>query len=339
LSAEEAENVEAASCRFLRIGHNEAAERRFYVEREFAPRLSHLSRWKFSYVERAMKSFHWDISRTLVMGVLNVTPDSFFDGGRFSTTQHAVERAAEMIATGADIIDIGGESTRPKAAPVSEEQELRRVIPVVEKVRTLCGDFYISVDTTKAAVAERALAAGAQIINDISALRFDARMAAVVREGGAGLVLMHMQGTPQTMQENPHYADVVDEVKEFLRERVEAALTAGISRARIAVDPGIGFGKTLEHNLQLLARLEEFCQLGQPLLVGVSRKSFIGKVLGKEPSERIWGTAAAVAWSVAHGANIVRVHDVAEMKQVAQMIDAIRANQKLEVGKRPSGAH
>jgi dihydropteroate synthase len=273
-----------------------------------------------------MQPFHWDTSRTLLMGVLNVTPDSFSDGGQFSQAQRAVERAAEMISLGADIIDIGGESTRPNAAAVSEDEELRRVIPVVEKVRTFRREFCISVDTTKAVVAERALAAGAQIINDISALRFDSRMVEVVRNRDAGLVLMHMQGTPQTMQLNPHYGDVVGEVKEFLRERVEAAVTAGVARERIAVDPGIGFGKTLEHNLQLLARLDEFRELSQPLLVGVSRKSFIGKVLGRETDERIWGTAAAVAWSVTQGANIVRVHDVAEMKQVAQMIDAIRGS-------------
>ncbi len=258
------------------------------------------------------------------MGVLNVTPDSFSDGGKFYEPQRAVEHAAELLAAGADIIDIGGESSRPKAKPVSDDEELRRVIPVVEKLRGLSDGIVISVDTTKAIVAERALESGARIVNDISALRFDARMTEVVRERGAGLVLMHMQGTPQSMQEDPRYSDVVPEVKEFLRGRIETAVAAGIERGRIAIDPGIGFGKTLEHNLQLLARLGEFVELGQPLLIGVSRKSFISKVLGVEAEERIWGAAAAVAWSVAHGANIVRVHDVAEMKQVVAMTDAIR---------------
>jgi dihydropteroate synthase len=258
------------------------------------------------------------------MGVLNVTPDSFSDGGQFLQTDRAVERGLEMAEAGADIIDIGGESTRPNAAPVGADEELRRIIPVVERLSVERRACLVSVDTTKAVVAERALAAGAHIVNDISALRFDARMAEVVRAHSAGLVVMHMQGTPQTMQVNPHYDDVAREVKEFLRERVNAAETAGIARERIAIDPGIGFGKTLEHNLQLLMRLDEFRELGLPLLVGVSRKSFIGKVLGKETDERIWGTAAAVAWSVAQGANIVRVHDVAEMRQVAQMIDAIK---------------
>jgi dihydropteroate synthase len=295
-----------------------------------------------SYTDDVAMPFHWDKSRVLIMGVLNITPDSFSDGGKFFDAQRAVEHALAMMAAGADIIDIGGESTRPGSAPVSAEEELRRVLPVVERLNEESRSverggggaprdlppITISVDTMKADVAEKALMAGARIVNDISALRFDTRMAEVVRRHGAGLVLMHMQGTPQTMQQNPQYADVVREVREFLRQRVNAAVSAGIPRDSIAVDPGIGFGKTVEHNLQLLARLEEFRQSGQPLLVGVSRKSFIGKVLGKERTEqRIWGTAAAVAWSVAHGANIVRVHDVAEMKQVAQMVEAIRLSQ------------
>jgi dihydropteroate synthase len=259
------------------------------------------------------------------MGVLNVTPDSFSDGGRFLDARSAVEHALAMARAGADIIDVGGESTRPNAAPVSAEEELRRVVPVIERLHRQRGAFVISVDTTKAIVAEGALAAGARIVNDISALRFDPRMAGLVRERGAGLVLMHMQGTPQTMQQHPHYVDVVGEVRDFLRERLDAATAAGIAAESIAIDPGIGFGKTVQHNLQLLARLEVLGGLGQPLLVGVSRKSFLGKVLGKErPEERIWGTAAAVAWSVAHGANIVRVHDVDEMRQVVQVIEAIQ---------------
>jgi dihydropteroate synthase len=271
--------------------------------------------------------FQWDTKRTLIMGVLNVTPDSFSDGGKFLDVERAVEHAMEMARAGADIIDIGGESTRPGAAPVGVEEELRRVLPVVERLR----DLIVSVDTTKAAVAERALAAGARIVNDISALRFDARMVEVVRDAGAGAVLMHMQGTPQTMQHSPHYDDIIAEVRSFLAERVAFAESHGLKKTQIAVDPGIGFGKTVTHNLQILARLDEFGSLGCPLLVGVSRKSFIGKLLapreaGRKPETdgRLWGTAATVAWAVAQGAQIVRVHDVAEMTDVVRMVEAVK---------------
>lgn len=267
------------------------------------------------------------------MGVLNVTPDSFSDGGRFLNVDRAVEQAWEMARAGAEIIDVGGESTRPSARPVSVEEELRRVVPVVEKlsVAGIQTPLTLSVDTTKAVVAERALAAGARIVNDISALRFDPRMAEVVRDAGAGLVLMHMQGTPQTMQQDPRYGDVVAEVRAFLAERVTFAMAHGVEKCQIAVDPGIGFGKTVEHNLQLLARLEELASLGCPVMVGTSRKSFIGKVLDPrgggrmcEANERLWGTAATVAWAVAHGARIVRVHDVAEMADVVRMTEALQ---------------
>jgi dihydropteroate synthase len=254
------------------------------------------------------------------MGVLNVTPDSFSDGGEFFDVDLAVEHARTMIREGADIIDVGGESSRPGAEPISVDEELRRVIPVIQRLK----DVTLSIDTIKAEVAEKALAAGARVVNDISALRTDPRMTEVVRERRAGVVLMHMQGTPQTMQREPHYADVVSEVRRLLRERVDAAVAAGIDPAAIAIDPGIGFGKNLEHNLKLLAHLDELREVGPPVMVGVSRKSFIGKVLGRETHERVWGTAACVAWAVAHGANIVRVHDVAEMKEVAQMIEAIK---------------
>lgn len=261
------------------------------------------------------------------MGVLNVTPDSFSDGGKFVDVSRAVEQAREMARAGADMIDIGGESTRPGAAPVSAEEELRRVIPVVERL----ADLLVSIDTMKAAVAERALGAGARIVNDIRALRFDPRMVEVVRDAGAGLVLMHMQGTPQTMQEAPHYNDVVTEVRTFLAERVAFAEARGVKKSQIAVDPGIGFGKTVEQNLQLLARLEELAALGCPVLVGTSRKSFIGKVLAppgagpvRETGRRLWGTAATVAWAVAHGARVVRVHDVAEMADVVRMVEAVK---------------
>ncbi len=261
--------------------------------------------------------FQWNCSRPLIMGVLNVTPDSFADGGRFLDVNQAVAHAQEMIAAGADIIDIGGESTRPGALPVSADEELRRVIPVIERLPGVM----VSIDTTKAAVAEQALAAGARIVNDISALRFDARMPEVI--GNAGVVLMHMQGTPATMQQSPTYGDVVVEVREFLRERIAFAEARGIKKTQIAVDPGIGFGKSVAHNLALLARLEALAELDCPVLVGTSRKSFIGKVLDREPHERLWGTAATVAWAVAHGARIVRVHDVTEMRDVTRMTVAL----------------
>jgi len=271
--------------------------------------------------------FQWDTKRTLIMGVLNVTPDSFSDGGKFLGADLAVEYAREMARVGADIIDVGGESTRPGAAPVSAEEEMLRVLPVIERLR----DVVVSVDTTKAVVAEQALAAGARIVNDISALRFDSRMVEVVRDAGAGVVLMHMQGTPQTMQENPHYDDVIAEVRSFLAERVAFAESHGLKKSQIAVDPGIGFGKTVAHNLQMLARLGEFGLLGCPLLVGTSRKSFIGKLLGQREAGRrpgmdgrLWGTAATVAWAVAQGARIVRVHDVAEMTDVVRMVEAVK---------------
>jgi dihydropteroate synthase len=271
--------------------------------------------------------FRWETTRPLIMGVLNVTPDSFSDGGKFLDMDAAVKHGRKMTGAGADIIDIGGESTRPGAAAVSVYEELRRVLPVVERLQ----DLVVSVDTTKSAVAEKSLAAGARIVNDISALRFDPRMVDVVRDAGAGVVLMHMQGTPQTMQQSPRYDDVVAEVRSFLAERIVFAESRGLKKTQIAVDPGIGFGKTVEHNLQLLARLSEFGSLGCPVVVGTSRKSFIGKVLAAQGVERageadgrLWGTAATVAWAVAQGARVVRVHDVAEMSDVVRMVEAIQ---------------
>jgi dihydropteroate synthase len=271
--------------------------------------------------------FQWNAERTLTMGVLNVTPDSFSDGGNFFDVDRAVAHAREMARAGADIIDIGGESTRPGATPVTVEEELRRVLPVIERLQ----DLVVSVDTTKSPVAEKALAAGARIVNDISALRFDTRMVDVVRDAGAGVVLMHMQGTPETMQQGPRYGDVVAEVRSFLAERIRFAESRGLKKSQIAVDPGIGFGKTVAHNLQLLARLDDFGSLDCTLLVGTSRKSFIGKVLGPTPNsgerhavaERLWGTAATVAWAVGQGARVVRVHDVAEMVDVVRMVEAV----------------
>jgi dihydropteroate synthase len=274
-----------------------------------------------------VRQFHWDTSRTLIMGALNVTPDSFSDGGKFLDVDRAAAHAREMAQAGADIIDVGGESSRPGAPPVSAEEELGRVLPVVERLR----DLVVSVDTTKSVVAGKALAAGARIVNDISALRFDPRMVDVVRDTGAGTVLMHMQGTPQTMQQEPRYDDVVVEVRSFLAERIAFAEARGLKKTQIAVDPGIGFGKTVEDNLRLLAHLDEFNSLGCPLLVGTSRKSFIGKLLApdgagsaREVDGRLWGTAATVAWAVAHGARILRVHDVAEMSDVVRMVEAVQ---------------
>jgi len=254
------------------------------------------------------------------MGILNVTPDSFSDGGRYVDFGKAVAQGRAMIAAGADIIDVGGESTRPGAPAVDAEEELRRVIPVI---KDLAG-VPVSVDTTKAVVAERALAAGARIVNDVSALRFDARMVAVVRDAGAGLVLMHMLGTPATMQRDPQYADVMGEVRAFLAERLAFAERNGVSRCQMAVDPGIGFGKTVAHNLALLARLAEISSLGCAVVVGASRKSFIGKTLNREVDQRLPGSLAVAAWAVAHGANVVRVHDVAETVDAVRMIQAIR---------------
>jgi dihydropteroate synthase len=254
------------------------------------------------------------------MGILNVTPDSFSDGGKYADVNAAVEHARDMADAGADVIDIGGESTRPGAELVSAGEEVRRVLPVIERLP----DLLVSIDTRKAGVAARALAAGARIVNDTSALRYDERMVDVVRELGAGVVLMHMQGTPATMQQAPRYDEVTREVREFLAERIGFAASRGVNRAQIAVDPGIGFGKTVEHNLQLLAQLEQLATLGCPIVVGASRKSFVGKILNRETADRLPGSLAAAAWAVAHGANVVRVHDVAETVDVVRMIEALR---------------
>lgn len=282
-----------------------------------------------------MTVFHWPTDRVLVMGILNVTPDSFSDGGRYFSPDLACRRAAELWTAGADILDIGGESTRPGADPVPPDDEWRRIEPVLAWLARIdrldnCTrpKPLISVDTTKAIVAARALAAGAQIINDISALRFDPGMAEVVRTHHAGVVLMHMQGTPQTMQLAPHYDNVVREVADFLAERVRWATQQGILQQQIAIDPGIGFGKTLQHNLQLLANMDTFTRLGYPLLIGASRKSFIGKLTGREPADRLAGSLAVAAWAVAHGARILRVHDVAETHDVVHLITALQRHSR-----------
>jgi len=262
--------------------------------------------------------------RVLLMAVLNMTPDSFSDGGRFQEDDHAVAEALDMVQEGADILDIGGESSRPGSEPVSLEEELSRVVPVVAKLAGRV-PVPISVDTTKAEVARRCLELGAAIVNDISALRHDPAMAEVVSHYEAGLIIVHMQGVPATMQHDPSYADVVEEVYDFLRRQTDAAVSYGIDRERIAVDPGIGFGKRVEDNLALLGQLSSFADLGCPIVIGPSRKGFLGTLLQRPVSEREWGTAAAVAAAVLNGAHVVRVHAVAEMRDVVRVSEAIRA--------------
>lgn len=257
------------------------------------------------------------------MGILNSTPDSFSDGGRFVDPAFAVDQAQKMIAEGADIIDIGGESTKPGASYVDEDEEVERIRPIVQALGK-CTDIPLSIDTRKAAVAEIALDLGAVIINDVSALQDDIRMAHVVKESGAGVVLMHRHGHSATMQEAPYYEDVVGEVMSFLSKRVEMAQSMGISLNQIIIDPGIGFGKTCSHNLKILANLCKFIPLGQPLMVGVSRKAFIGELTGKPVAEREMGNAAAVATAVWQGARILRVHDVAAMNDVIRVAQALR---------------
>jgi dihydropteroate synthase len=269
--------------------------------------------------------------RTLVMGVLNITADSFSDGGKFLSVGAAVQRAMEMEKAGADILDIGGESTRPGSEGVSAEEELRRVLPVLKRLRGRL-KIPISIDTQKASVAEAAVRAGAEIINDVSALRMDPKIASVARRHRIPLILMHMRGEPRTMQKLPFAREVMRGVVDGLRAAVQRARKAGIAKSQIILDPGIGFGKSYQQNCELLARLPELARLGFPLLMGTSRKAFIGAILGGTktplaPEKRIWGTAATVAASVFGGAHIVRVHDVAEMVQVVRMADAIAKGQ------------
>lgn len=263
------------------------------------------------------------LARPLVMGILNVTPDSFSDGGRFLDAERALAHAEEMVAEGADLLDVGGESTRPGAAPVSVEEEAARVLPVVRLLKARLS-VPVSVDTRRAEVARAALGEGAEVVNDVSALAAPG-MAEVVAEHGGGVVLMHMRGTPRTMQDDPRYADVAGEVAAELEEAVRRAVAAGIPEERVVVDPGIGFAKTAEHNLELLARLGELARLGRPLLLGASRKSFIGKVLGGLPAEeRGPGTAAACVVGLLQGARIFRVHDVRLVRQALDVAEAIR---------------
>jgi dihydropteroate synthase len=260
--------------------------------------------------------------RTLVMGIVNVTPDSFSDGGSYGGADDAVKHALQMVRDGADLLDVGGESTRPGSDAVPPDEERRRVLPVIEGIVGERPDAPISIDTRKSDVARAALEAGATIVNDISA-GADPGMFDVVREAGAGMVLMHMRGEPKTMQEDPTYYDVVAEVRGFLGYRIEVAVASGIDRDRLCVDPGIGFGKTLEHNLAILREIGAFQHLGVPVLVGPSRKGFIGTLTGTEVDERVEGTAGVVAWCAANAVDVVRVHDVKQMTRVVRVVDAI----------------
>ncbi|MEK7332384.1 MAG: dihydropteroate synthase [Nitrospirota bacterium] len=258
------------------------------------------------------------------MGILNVTPDSFSEGGQYFDKSLAIKRAYEMVEEGADIIDIGGESTRPGSEPVPLEEELRRTIPVIEAIVKNI-KVPISIDTYKADVAKRALDAGASMVNDISGLRFDPEMPKVVSQYKVPVVITHIKGNPKTMQKEPVYEALIPEIMDYLRTSIRLAVKFGIDEDKIIIDPGIGFGKTFDHNLEIIKNLNEFTLLEKPLLIGPSRKAFIGKILGDVPaSERLEGTAAAVAISILNGANIIRVHDVKEMKKVALVADAVK---------------
>jgi len=267
----------------------------------------------------------------LLMGVLNVTPDSFSDGGWYIDKKHALIHALNMVRDGADIIDIGGESSRPGAEAVSIAEELQRVIPVIKSISDEI-NTPISVDTCKAEVAKEAIQAGASIVNDISALSFDDSMCDVLAESGSSLVLMHMKGKPGTMQKSPQYEDVLAEVFAFLNDRIEFAISRGIDKSKIIVDPGIGFGKTLDHNLALLSGIARFHECGCPVLVGVSRKSMIGMISGAEVNERVWGTAAITAHCIGKDIEIHRVHDIREMRQVADVAVALRRASRTGAG-------
>ena len=272
------------------------------------------------------KDLEWG-KRTYLMGVLNVTPDSFSDGGDFNTLESALAQAENMVKSGVDIIDIGGQSTRPGAAEISLAEEIDRVIPVIQMLRQkaeIFGSIPISVDTTRADVASSAVAAGADIINDISGATFDPEMLSTVAKLAVPIVLMHLRGTPQTMQKLTDYRDLIGEIGEFLESRIAAAVAAGIDKSQIVIDPGIGFAKTYSQNLEILRELPKFRSLNCPILVGVSRKSFIGQILNQpEAKQRVWGTAAACTGAIANSADILRVHDVREMHDVCQVADAI----------------
>ncbi len=264
-----------------------------------------------------------DFSRgPLIMGILNVTPDSFFDGGKYLKKDDAISRGLKLVEEGADIIDIGGESTRPGAIPVSEDEELRRVIPVIEELAKRT-DVPISIDTYKSVVARTAIDAGAQIVNDISGLRFDEKMAQVVAEKNVPVVIMHIKGTPRDMQNAPYYQDVIQEILDYFEERINFALKMGISENKIIIDPGIGFGKRLEDNLRIIKHLGSFRIFGKPIMIGVSRKSFLGNILSLPPEERLEGTISATMLALFGGAKIVRVHDVKEIKRCIRIYNEI----------------
>jgi dihydropteroate synthase len=284
--------------------------------------MSSTFRYRFGEVEYDLAS------RTHVMGILNVTPDSFSDGGRYFNIEEAIKHGEKLVADGADFIDVGGESTRPGSEPISIEEEIRRVVPVVGALSKKVS-VPISIDTYKSHVAEAALQAGAVIVNDVSAMKFDPKMAPVIAKYQASVVLMHMKGAPKTMQENPTYINVTEEIKQFLRDRADVARETGIRQ--IILDPGIGFGKKLEHNIQIFRELGSFTSLGCPLLIGPSRKLFLGTILNLPTNERLEGTAAAVTISILNGANIIRVHDVKEMKRVVQVSDALKPSSLLDL--------
>jgi dihydropteroate synthase len=260
--------------------------------------------------------------RYYTMGILNVTPDSFSDGGDYNETEAAIERGIALAESGADILDVGGESTRPGAEPVPVEQEIERVLPVVEGLADAT-DAFISIDTRKAPVATEAVDKGAAIVNDVSGLGYDDNMATAVAESGAALVMMHMQGTPETMQDEIEYDDLISDIHDFFARRISEATDAGVPENRIILDPGIGFGKTVTHNYRLLRELSAFFGLGRPLLLGPSRKSFIGAVVDRPPKQRVWGTAATVTAGLLAGGDIVRVHDVDEMIDVVRVTEAV----------------
>jgi dihydropteroate synthase len=260
--------------------------------------------------------------RTYVMGVLNITPDSFSDGGDWMDPDRALRHARSMVREGADLIDVGGESTRPGARAVRAVEEIRRVVPVIEALAA--EKILVSIDTSKAAVARASFRAGAKVLNDVTALRGDRAMGRAAADAGVAAILMHMKGTPRTMQRNPTYGNVVEEILEFFREILRNAWSTGIERDKLILDPGIGFGKLPEHNLEILRRLDELRALGRPLAIGTSRKSFIGRALGRRVDDRVSGTAATVAAAILRGADMVRVHDVREMSDVARMTDLLR---------------
>lgn len=261
--------------------------------------------------------------KTLIMGVLNITPDSFSDGGKYFSKNSAIKHALKLINEGSDIIDVGGESTRPGASPLTIEEEITRVIPVIKEIRKLSKNILISIDTYKSEVAKEAVKYGANIINDISGLVMDDRMVHIAAELDVPVIIMHLKGTPMDMQVNPTYENLISEITEFLRTQIQYALKNGVKKHNIIIDPGIGFGKTIEHNFKIIANLEKFKKIGFPILIGPSKKSFIGNLLKLPLDKRLEGTAASIAIGIVNGARIVRVHDVLEMKRVSSIADKV----------------